>query len=232
VTNGTQLLPDLDQRTPAARRYRDVLEAIVGDLGGPDILSEGQRQMARRAASLSVSCEQLESKLIGGGPANLLVSGASGGLSPHDILQEAGRILHATARAKGGVNATAASFASLPDAELSQVRNLLVAAADIAHKTIGAGGEKARDLELLAVLSARLTRVFSLLGIRRQARDVGSLQDYLSTIAQEPASAVGVEDATVIAPGDDERAAGHLKAAVAQWDGALPGCQLEDGGDA
>jgi hypothetical protein len=37
-----------------------VLAEIIGDLGGADLLSEGQRQLARRAATISLACERME----------------------------------------------------------------------------------------------------------------------------------------------------------------------------
>ncbi len=62
VSNGNALYLDGDQRTAAARRFRDVLGEIVSDLGGSETLSEAQRQLARRAATLSVQCEALEAQ--------------------------------------------------------------------------------------------------------------------------------------------------------------------------
>jgi hypothetical protein len=42
--------PGRQNRTPGhgkwARRFRDVLAEIISDLGGPDCLSKGQRQLA------------------------------------------------------------------------------------------------------------------------------------------------------------------------------------------
>jgi hypothetical protein len=43
-----------------ARRFRDLYEDIAADLGGLDQLSEGQRQLIRRAAMLSAECERME----------------------------------------------------------------------------------------------------------------------------------------------------------------------------
>jgi hypothetical protein len=44
------------------RRLRDLLYAHEADLGGRDILSEGQRTIIRRATLLTVQCELLETK--------------------------------------------------------------------------------------------------------------------------------------------------------------------------
>lgn len=67
VTNGRGLFVEaIDGRSREARRFRDVLGEIVSDLGGPDTLSEGQRQMARRAAMLSVQCEVMEGHAVAG----------------------------------------------------------------------------------------------------------------------------------------------------------------------
>ncbi len=67
VTNGSTLhLGAVDGRTEMARRFRDVLAEIVSDLGGADLLSEGQRQLARRAAMLSVEAERMEASAVAG----------------------------------------------------------------------------------------------------------------------------------------------------------------------
>ena len=68
VGNGTRLFVDetVDGRSKEARRFRDVLTEITGDLGGVDHMSEGQKQLARRCALLSVECEKLEAKSVSG----------------------------------------------------------------------------------------------------------------------------------------------------------------------
>ena len=60
VTNGKTLFVEADQRGPWARRWRDVLGEITNDLGGADLLSEGQKQLARRCATISIACERME----------------------------------------------------------------------------------------------------------------------------------------------------------------------------
>ena len=60
VTNGSKLLPLSDGRSATARRFRDLYEDIATDLGGLDHLSEGQKQLIRRAAMLSAECERME----------------------------------------------------------------------------------------------------------------------------------------------------------------------------
>ncbi len=60
VTNGSKLLPLADGRSVTARRFKDLVEFICADLGGADQLSEGERQLVRRAAALSAECERQE----------------------------------------------------------------------------------------------------------------------------------------------------------------------------
>src|ERR1700757_1148772 len=60
LSNGAKLLPMTDGRSATARRFRDLYEDICADLGGMDLLSEGQKQLARRAAMLSAEAERLE----------------------------------------------------------------------------------------------------------------------------------------------------------------------------
>jgi hypothetical protein len=50
VGNGAKLLPLTDGRSATARRFKDLVEDIAADLGGKALLSEGQRQLIRRAA--------------------------------------------------------------------------------------------------------------------------------------------------------------------------------------
>ena len=67
VTNGSQLfLPGVDGRSAVARRARDIFDAICIDLGGHDQLSEAQKQLVRRAAIISIECEQMESRSAAG----------------------------------------------------------------------------------------------------------------------------------------------------------------------
>lgn len=66
VSNGRQLFLDgsVDQRSVAARRFRDVLSQLVSDLGGNP--SEAQAIICRRAATLVVWSEQAEAELASG----------------------------------------------------------------------------------------------------------------------------------------------------------------------
>ena len=67
VTNGSKLfLPGVDHRGAIARRARDIFDAICLDLGGHDQLSEAQTQLVRRAAMISIECEQMESRSAAG----------------------------------------------------------------------------------------------------------------------------------------------------------------------
>ena len=60
LSNGKKLLPLTDGRSATARRFKDLVEDIAADLGGKDHLSEGQRQLIRRAAMLSAESERME----------------------------------------------------------------------------------------------------------------------------------------------------------------------------
>jgi hypothetical protein len=59
-------LDRLDGRTIAARRARELVEAIEADLGGADRLSEGTKQLTRRAAVLGVFIENSEAAWLAG----------------------------------------------------------------------------------------------------------------------------------------------------------------------
>jgi hypothetical protein len=70
VTNRTKLfaIEGMDGRLGPARRFRDILEQIECDVGGIDNLSEGQRQLCRRAATLSFTAECMEVDAVAGRP--------------------------------------------------------------------------------------------------------------------------------------------------------------------
>ena len=66
ITNGTRLIPKtkganiVDGRSSHMRRFRDVFAMHIADLGGHDAISEAERSIARRAATLTVILERLE----------------------------------------------------------------------------------------------------------------------------------------------------------------------------
>jgi hypothetical protein len=123
VTNSRQLFIDGDAQLKVSRRFRNVLASIATDLGGADRMSEGQKQIARRCAMLSVQCEIMESAAVAGLPFDLEVYGQLTdrlvrafqllGLKriTHDVTPDLRGYLTATARRKpqGGLGAIAAS---------------------------------------------------------------------------------------------------------------------------
>jgi hypothetical protein len=66
VSNGREVLPNIDGRSVAARRIYDIASAIATDLGGADRLSETRLSLVRRFASLAVLAEEQESRLANG----------------------------------------------------------------------------------------------------------------------------------------------------------------------
>ena len=71
LTSGNRLFVlegNADGRSASYRRFKDLLEQILADLGGADILSEGQRQLCRRAATLSIMAESMECDAVGSKP--------------------------------------------------------------------------------------------------------------------------------------------------------------------
>ena len=75
VTNGKRPFVEADGRGPWARRWRDVVFEICADLGGAGGLTEGQRQLARRAATIAVACEKMEGEAAQGTDINLELYG-------------------------------------------------------------------------------------------------------------------------------------------------------------
>jgi hypothetical protein len=67
VTNGAKTFLDGDaEHTAWARRFRDKVGIITADLGGADVLSEGQRSLIRATATLGVQLEVMEAALACG----------------------------------------------------------------------------------------------------------------------------------------------------------------------
>ena len=66
VTNGRELLPQVDGRSLVARRYRDISHAIMVDQGGANACSEARMQLIRRFAAAAVMAEQMEAELAKG----------------------------------------------------------------------------------------------------------------------------------------------------------------------
>ena len=71
ITNGRDLLPDIDGRGAVARRYRDIVSAILVDQGGVDQCCESRKQLVRRFAAAAVIAEQMEAKLARGEQINI-----------------------------------------------------------------------------------------------------------------------------------------------------------------
>jgi hypothetical protein len=71
ITNGNALL-DCDGRSAAAKRYRDIAQAIVQDQqGAGDRCAEARLQLIRRFAGCSILAEALEAKLADGENINI-----------------------------------------------------------------------------------------------------------------------------------------------------------------
>jgi hypothetical protein len=61
-----QVLPDIDGRRKAARRFRDIASAVAVDLGSADRLTEVQKQLVRRFAAGAVVAEMREAAMARG----------------------------------------------------------------------------------------------------------------------------------------------------------------------
>jgi hypothetical protein len=66
ITNGTRLFMEGDGRSPWARRWRDLVELHVADLGGIDNVSEAEKAIIRRAATLICELERREAEFAVG----------------------------------------------------------------------------------------------------------------------------------------------------------------------
>jgi hypothetical protein len=62
ISNGRDLLPDIDGRSAVARRFKDITSAVLIDQG--ERLSESRIQLVRRFAAACVMAEQMEARLV------------------------------------------------------------------------------------------------------------------------------------------------------------------------
>jgi len=60
VSNGASILPGVDGRSVWARRLRDLIGLHLSDLGGNGAVSEAERSIIRRVATLTVELERME----------------------------------------------------------------------------------------------------------------------------------------------------------------------------
>ena len=60
VSNGSAVLPGVDGRSTWVRRLRDLMGLHVSDLGGDNAVSEAERSIIRRVATLTVELERME----------------------------------------------------------------------------------------------------------------------------------------------------------------------------
>jgi hypothetical protein len=66
VTNHKDLLPKLDGRSSAARRFRDLVNSYIADMGGADQCSDIKLGLLRRLAAVTVQAELIEARMING----------------------------------------------------------------------------------------------------------------------------------------------------------------------
>lgn len=66
ITKGNRPMLGADGRSAWVRRWKDLTELHVSDLGGPGHLSEGQLSLCRRGSTLEIILEQIEARMSEG----------------------------------------------------------------------------------------------------------------------------------------------------------------------
>ena len=66
ISNHKDLLPNLDGRSSAARRFRDLVAAFISDSAGIENVSEIRLNLIRRLAATVVAAETMEARMIDG----------------------------------------------------------------------------------------------------------------------------------------------------------------------
>src|SRR5512132_3329938 len=68
ISNHQDLLPEIkDGRHTQARRFRDLVNSYIADMGGLDRCSEIKLGLLRRLAATTVQAELLEAQIVNGG---------------------------------------------------------------------------------------------------------------------------------------------------------------------
>jgi hypothetical protein len=62
ITNGSQLLHDVNHNSTWMRRLRDLINMHIADLGGDECVTEAERRIIRRAAMLTLQLEMQEQR--------------------------------------------------------------------------------------------------------------------------------------------------------------------------
>jgi hypothetical protein len=70
MSNGSAVLPGVDGRSTWVRRLRDLIGLHLSDLGGDDAVSEAERSIVRRVATLTVELERMEAVFAVAGEAS------------------------------------------------------------------------------------------------------------------------------------------------------------------
>jgi hypothetical protein len=66
IANGSEVLPNVDGRSLVARRYGEIVSALLIDQGDAGKISEARVQYIRRFAAAAVLAEQIEAALARG----------------------------------------------------------------------------------------------------------------------------------------------------------------------
>ena len=71
ITNHKDLLPGVKGSTKAGRRFRDLVNSFLADMGGADRCSDIKLGLLRRLAAVTVQSELIEARMINGEPVDV-----------------------------------------------------------------------------------------------------------------------------------------------------------------
>jgi predicted ATPase with chaperone activity len=66
ITNSPFKLRGIDGRSAESRRWRDLVIAYANDVGGVEALSESQRALVTQAATVQLSAEKIQARIVAG----------------------------------------------------------------------------------------------------------------------------------------------------------------------
>ena len=79
VSDGLATIDELDRRTRPFRRYSAIRAGVIDDLGGEGALSEVQKQLVSKFATLALTLEAIEAAALAGQPIDAEAFGRTSG---------------------------------------------------------------------------------------------------------------------------------------------------------
>jgi hypothetical protein len=196
VTSGRQQFVLGDPNSAWARRFHDLCQGHVSDLGGRPNISEAQFALVKRAAGLQVELELMEGRLSLGSSEQPHRDGRRR-LPPANLLVIADNSLAMAARYQPEIT-DPATREKRPNPDGNETKYAFWLAESRKANEAAAAHVSAVDLDVYGRAASHLRRILETLGLERKARDVtfdGSSVEVLAPSYSPMRSRWAAEDA-------------------------------------